>query len=589
MRARNIHMLDLLMKHIFAMKGLVFILALLAINTVSAQSFSASTNARQVVKDGYFSLTYTFENITGGDFKTPDLKKDFIQVRQPARSVSTTMVNNTVTRIEKITYQLKPRRVGRFTIGPASLTVGGKRMTTNPITIEVVASAVDSDDALEVFIKAEPGTTEAFIGQQIYLDYKLYTKVDVERSSILEESEYDGFFVQEIRRYNGQAMQEIIDGVQYTTKVIRRVVLFPQQTGTLEVTPFSLQLGIATDSKSGSRSFFFNRDIRQVPISSNSVTINVSPLPDGAPENFTGAIGEYQQIISLNRRTLTTDDALTLNVSIVGNGDIKRVQVPKYVFPESFEMYAPKVLEEVTYETNGGTMGKKVFEFLVVPTQVGVFTFEPAFSYFSPDSLKYITIKGEPYQINVRKGSKGKVFLDPNAEEIQSEIDFLKLDTRLYPRKAPFYNSTSFWGLVLLPFIALGGFVTYKRWKEQKSDIDPGILRSKKAKKIAEQRLQVAAKYLKEQESRSFYDEISKAFLGYVCDKLHIPRSALSKDGLKEKLQELNVAPELIDTILEIIKTSEVALFAGQDNREAMQGIYDKSLSTLADMEESLG
>ena len=558
--------------------------------SLKAQSFTASINAKQVVVDRHFDLTFTFENINGGDFKPPSFKKDFLQIGGTSRAVSNSMINGKVTRKETISYRLKPRRTGTFTIGAATLTVGGTVLKTDPLTIVVVKGASDGEnEEPDVFIRAEPSTTEAFVGQQVFIDYKLYTTVDVERSSILEESEYQGFFAQEIRRFDNRPIQEVIDGVQYTTKVIRRISLFPQQTGKLTITPFSLQLGITTDKNSGRQNFFFNREIRQVPVSTETVSINVFELPDGAPESFTGAVGDYQQIITLNRRTLTTDDALTLKVSIVGDGDIKRVQTPSYEFPPSFEVYEPKVLEEATYESNGGTLGKKVFEYLLVPNQAGKYIFQPAFTYFSPDSLKYITLDASVYEVNVRQGSNKSSdnFINKTDEDAVT-LEYLKLDTRLYKKKAPFFNSLLFWALLCIPFLILSGALIFKTWKNAQQDIDPGLIRRKKAQKVAAQRLAVAETHLKNEDSRPFYDEISKAFLGYVCDKLQVPRSTLTKDGLQQRLTELNQKEELIQKVMEIIRTSEVALFAGQDNKKAMQSIYDKSLQALSEMEDAL-
>jgi len=580
------------MKYIKSYRSLFLLLlsGIIATQMLNAQSFYASTNAREAVVGSYFDVIFTFENIKGGDFNAPAFKKDFVQVGGPSRSSSTTMINGDVTHTQKIIYRLKPRRVGTFTIAPATLAINGKELKTEPLTIRVVEGSADAGEAPELFIRAEPSTTVAYVGQQVLLDYKLYTTVNVERSSILEESEYQGFYVQEIRRYDSGGMQEVIDGVQYVVKTIRRVSLFPQQTGTLTVTPFSLQLGVPADGSNSRPGFFFSRELRQVPTSTEPVDIKVMPLPENAPPSFTGAVGKYQQIVSLNRRTLTTDDALTMKVQIVGDGDIKRVQQPQFELPESFVVYDPKVLEEVTYEANGATLGRKVFEYLIVPEEKGTFQFEPAFTYFDPDSARYVTIREQSYEIVVRPGSQSGTdnsALD-NMAGIDSDIGYLKLDTHLYRPAPPFYETAIFWGMLCLPFLMLGGFWAYQRWKSRQANVDPALMKSKKARREAARRLSTAEKHLKENNSRAFYDEISKAFLGYVCDRLHIPRSSLTKEGLRQKLQELELSSSLVEDVMDIIQTSEVALFAGQGHHEAMQTIYEKSLQALSEMEASI-
>lgn len=578
---------------IYKRAGIVLFLLLFLYPAINAQnngSFTVSTNASVVTINEYFSVTYTFKNIKGGDFRPPSFKKDFLQIGNPSRATSTSMINGHVTHEEKIVYQLRARRQGTFTIPPAYLTVKNQELSTDALTIKVAEQKEGEDNAPEVFIRAEPSTLEAFIGQQILLDYKLYTTVDVQRSNILEESEYQGFFVQEIRRFDNRPGQVVEEGIPYTSKVIRRLSLFPQQTGSLTVTPFSMQLGIPKENNGRRQNLFFSREIRSIPVSTGETVINIRPLPDNAPESFSGAVGNYQQLVNINRRQLTTDDALTITITIMGDGDIKRVQAPNLSLPNSFELYDPKVLEEVTYETNGQTIGKKVFEYLAVPTQEGQFQIQPTFSYFNPDSASYKTLEETPYLITVRPGI-GTRSNSSNADIASlsdDNIGPLKLDTRLHKQKTPFHQSPSFWILTILPFLLLASLVSIKLLKNRQQNIDPGLLRSKQARKMAAQRLTTAEQHMKAEQSRAFYDEISKAFLGYACDKLHIPRSSLSKDGLRQKLQELNIPIGLIDTVMEIIRTSEMALFAGQAKAEDMQGIYDKSLKVLAEMEQAL-
>jgi hypothetical protein len=570
----------------------IFLLAyfVLSATPLAAQSFTATTNAKEVIKGGRFDLIFKFENIQGGEFTAPDFRKDFLQVGNPSRSVSSTMMNGSFTRTEQLIYHLRPRRVGTFTIEPATLKINGQTLRTEPVTIKVVEGRSGDGNEPQIFIRAVPSTQKAYVGQQVMLDYILYTTANIKPAGVIEESRYEGFWVEEIIRFDKQTIKEVIDGVQYYTKTIRRVALFPKKTGTLTISPFSFQVGIPEEGGSSRPGIVFGKRYDYLAVSTDPFEIEVVPMPEGAPDSFTGAIGEYQQLISLSPQTLTTDDAITMKVSIVGDGDVKRVKEPAYSFPESFDVYDPKLIEENTYEAGSKILNKKVYEYLIVPNEAGTFELQPSFSYFNPDSLKYIVLEDKTYTINVRPGSnKGNRTLpDGLAEGDDQTLDFIKLDTRLHSPRVPFHQSAVFWIFLILPFLFLGSLIVIRQRQAAQSGIDPGLLKSKNAQREAARRLATAEKYLKENESRSFYDEISKAFGGYVCDRLHIPRSSLTKEGLRQRLDELKLSESLIEDVMEIIKTSEAALFSGQGHPEAMQRIYDKSLIALSEMEKAV-
>ncbi|MCI5083189.1 MAG: hypothetical protein MRY78_15940, partial [Saprospiraceae bacterium] len=215
----------------------------------------------------------------------------------------------------------------------------------------------------------------------------------------------------------------------------------------------------------------------------------------------------------------------------------------------------------------------------------------PAFTFYNPDSAKYVTIEDDVFPLNVRQGSM--VATDrPALEEEEATIDdieFIMLNTALYPKQSsPFIGSLLFWLLSVLPLLLLGGIWIFKRSRDADLAMDPALKRQKKARKAAEKRLETANQHLKAEKSRAFYDEVSKAMLDYVCDKLQIPRSELTKENLREKLQNLKVEESRIDRFMKIIHNCEIALFAGKDNSEAMNETYENCVDTIASIEAHL-
>lgn len=544
-------------------------------------SFEASSDARQIIRESYVDVSFTLSNADGSNFQPPAFK-DFIVISGPSRSVRTSIINGQVSKEESYIYTLQPRRLGKLAVGSASIRVKGQTMRSKPLTIEVVESR--SGSGQEVFILAEPSTKQAWAGQQIILDYKLYTTVNVESFNILEEAEYQGFYAQDIRRYNGRIIREVVNGVQYVTKILKRVALFPQQAGSLNITPMNVQIGIVKDD-SRRRGFFYTPEVKRVPVNTEPVAIKVSPLPANPPPSFSGGVGEFSMATMLNRTTVTTDDALSLRITISGSGDIKRVQAPPLEAPSEFELYDPKVAEEASYEDGQGITGKKVFEYLLLPKEAGKFQLRPVFSYFNPDLSRYVTIGETVYDITVRPGSGRRPAAGPGTAEKKEDINYLMMGQKLYRRQAPFPGSALFWLLALLPGLALGIIIAIRRWRAHQAAIDPTVLRSRHARKAAEQRLATARQHLASNSTRAFYDEVSKAMLGYVCDKLHIPRSSLSKDMLRHRLEQLQLDAGPISRFLNIIQTCEMALFAGQEDAAAMQGTYQDAVQVLSDIE----
>ncbi len=566
-------------------------LSLFHVALLSAQiSFEATTDAKQIVENEYVEITFTLSNAQGSNFKAPNFN-GFKVVSGPATSNSISIVNGARSSKQGFSYTLQPKKIGTYKIGAASVIVNSKVMRSKPISIQVLKGkqvAKGGAGGEQLYVKAEIDTSEVYVGQQVMVNYKLYTTVDIENYDIVKETDYAGFYAHDVRRFNTRVIREVIDGVQYTTKVLKRIALFPQQTGLLTIEPMGLRLGVIVGKKRRN-SFFFNNQVRHVNVNTNPLEISVKELPTPTPDNFSGAVGNYSIAFNLGKNKVTTDDAISVKLAIRGDGDIKRLQPPSLALPPAFEIYEPKVLEENSTEVNGKLSGYKQIEYLMLPKRPGNYEIRPSFTYFHPDSAKYVTLQPNTFNIAVSPGSglaAAGITAIP-AEKVK-DIRYIKTETSFSKKGQPFSKSGLFYGLCFLPFLFLGGAFFYKRTQDKNSNIDIALLKSRKAQKVAKERLKTANQLLTDQKSRDFYDEISKALLGYVGDKLRIPLSELSKDNVREKLQSLHVTPSYIEDVTSIIKTTEMALFAGMDNSASMQEVYDKSVRVLSSIEEEL-
>jgi len=555
--------------------------------------FEAFCDARQVVLNGYFQVTFTLKNADGTNFSPPDFR-DFRILSGPSSSMRTTIVNGVMSREVSYSYTLQPTRTGRFTIGSASIRVRGKTLRTEPIEIEVVEGKAEEDGKSareEVFVRAEPSTTRAYVGQQILLDLKLYTTLDVDSYSTLEEPAFQGFFVQGLRRSGLRRMQEVIEGVQYSTAVLKRIALFPQQAGLLRIDPITLQLGVVVEDPR-QRGFFFRRSIQPLVVRTEPVEIEALPLPPGAPPTFSGAVGRYTFRSTVSPTVLTTDDVVSVKMVMTGDGDAKRLQPPPLlVSPDSFEVYDPNVLEENTYESGGQLLGGKSVEYLLAPRYPGTYTLRPAFSYFDPDSARYVTLYGPRTTLTVRPGRQPIGRSEPAAERpAPPQRDIRSIDTRARWRRQGegFWGSGLFWGLLGLPLLALGVAFFIRRRRIALENTDPLLLLQRRAARVAQKRLRQAKTHLERGDGSAFFDELSRALYGYVAHKLNLPFSQLSKDNIRQKLEELEVEPATRDALMQVLQTCETALYAGRDRPEIREATYQEALEILTRMERAL-
>jgi len=572
----------------------VFFLMLLPLSfwAQNKVSFEAFANAKEVPQNGYFDVTFTLKNANGTDFSPPSFEK-FNVLSGPSSSNSMQIINGKVTREMSWTYTLQPKKLGVLRVEAATVKVNGKKLKSYSLRIKSVAGNPNAGDPVNnesgATVKMLTDKTEAYLGQQILLDLKLYTTVPVDGYDFGEDPDYRGFYANELKRYLSRTQRELINGSQVTTKVLRRVALFPQQTGELTVPAARAQLSIVDERDR--RGSFFSRAVKPIYVLTDSLKINVLPLPPNAPETFTGAVGSFEMRSSVTRNMATTDDAVSVTMLLDGDEDLKRVLPPALLLSDSFEVYSPKILEEHNSEQEGRLKGRKIIEYLILPKFPGQYQISPAFTFFNVEKGEYETIKSGPFPLKVKQGSNRQTSTRSRVieETGESDIRFIKSETSLDKKGGVFVGSPIFWTLVGLPVLVFFGAFIFKKIKEQKSDVDLDALKIQQASSEAQKRLATAQSHLNAGDSRQFYDEISKASLGYVCDKLSIPLAELSKENVWEKLQSLNVSEGLVEDFVKVIKTCEMALFAGMDNSADMTQTYEKALAAINGIEGEVG
>ena len=604
------------------MKKLIIILmALIAYSTqmlADKVSFTASAPDAVVVGD-QFRLSYTITTQKVKDFRAPSIK-GFDVLMGPSRSQqsNTQIVNGNVTSTSSITftYILMANNAGEYTIPGASIVADGDQMVSNSVRIKVLpqdqgdsnsssSSSTHSSSGTgvsnqDLFITASASKTNVYEQEAFVLTYKIYTRESNLQLNNAKLPDFKGFHSQEIEMTtNARWTPEHYQGRNYYTTVYRQFVLFPQQSGKLYIDPAQFQMTVGKPVQSDDPfDAFFNGGSNVIEIkksiSTPKIAINVNPLPAGKPADFSGGVGEFNISSSINNKELKTNDAITIKLVIAGTGNLKLISNPEIKFPDDFEVYDPKVDNQVRL-TREGLTGNKVIEYLAIPRHAGTYKIPGvSFSYFDIRSKSYKTLKTEEYVINVEKGAGNadQVIANfTNKEDLKvlgEDIRYIKQnEVTLQPKGSFFYGSMTYWLFYIIPALAfIIFFIIYRKQAAENANV--AKMRTKKANKVATKRMKLAGKLLSENKKDAFYDEVLKALWGYISDKLNIPVSRLSKDNIEEKLRNHGVNEELIKEFLNALNDCEFARFAPGDENQAMDKVYSSSIEVISKMENSI-
>ena len=599
-------------------KLIVILIALMAYGSQALAdkvTFTASAPDAVVVGEQFkLSFTVTTQNVK--EFQIPAIKGfDVLMGPSSSKQSSTQIINGNVTSssIVVFTYILMATNVGEYTIPGASIVAEGNQMVSNSVKIKVLpqdqagsggqnggGSSGTSVSNQDLFIKAIASKTTVFEQEAFVLTYKIYTRETNLRLENAKLPDFKGFHSQEIEM-TGESRwtQEHENGRNYFTTVYRQFVLFPQQSGKLLIDPAQFQMIIRKPVQSDDPfDAFFNGgsnvvDIRKT-IATPKIAVNVSPLPEGKPVGFSGGVGEFTISSSINSKEVKTNDAITIKLVISGTGNLKLISEPKIKFPDDFEVYDPKVDNQVRL-TREGLTGSRIIEYLAIPRHAGSYKIPGVtFSYFDIRSKSYKTLKTEEYVVNVEKGTGNadQVIANfTNKEDLKvlgEDIRYIKQNkVTFHPKGSFIYGSMTYWLFYIIPAFAFIIFIIVYR-KQASENANVAKMRTKKANKVATKRMKLAGKLLSENKKDAFYDEVLKTLWGYISDKLNIPVSRLSKDNIEEKLRNHGVNEELIKEFLNALNECEFARFAPGDENQAMDKVYSSSVEVLSKMENSI-
>jgi len=549
-------------------------------------------------------LRIDFEmNKDGDDFSPPDFE-GFKVLMGPSQSISSSWVNGVRSYSKTYSYTLAPTARGKFKIKQATIIIEGQTYKSLPRDVEVTAAVDKPSDQMTVddiadenlHLVAEVSNSTPFLNQAISVVYKLYVspRINVSNFRPLDNPKYNNFWSQDMpfSKYNIQ--NGSYQGQSYRYVILKRVVLYPQKSGKLEIEPLSLD--VTLDVPTNRRDFFGGRIYTQTnkTVSAGKRTINVKALPtEGKPLNFSGAVGNFDFVVSTSKEDLKAAESLQARVKVSGKGNLKLFQLPEPNFPSALEVYEPEFDENVR-TTLSGMQGEVSNSYTIVPSYKGKYPMPSInFSYFNPESGKYQTISSDEIMINVLDGpaelSSTTIGAVPGNKQLVvssgSQFNFIKLKPDLSAIGTNyFFGSRRFYLWLILPLCLIPLAIIFgKRRKAIASDVAGNKLR--RANKLARKYLSKAKKALGNKEA--FYIALEKALHNYLKAKLKIETSEFSKDKIAALLSQKTVDQTTSEGFIGLLKNCEMARYS-PFSQVQMQQDYDKASEVISYMDKQL-
>lgn len=593
--------------------GLVFISSLLlSYHSLAQGNFKVETNRTTMDLSEFVEVKFIISGGKARNFNPGDLSAFDISGQNDMSQ--TNIVNGRVTQSKIYTYYLKPKKEGTFKIAGGSVMIGKTRHRAK--TVNITVSKTKQTEKADSIARKKQGSFKDFVyidivldkdtvykGEQVIARYNLYTLYQISNFNITQNPALPGFWIRNLNDNNFPQRTQIIDGKKFRVVELKRVAMFPQKSGNLELDNIEIEGYVKVKQSNRRKSNDPFQDLFDDPffsspfsryktekrkIASDMKTLVVKELPEPVPDGFTGGVGKFTAGASVENSNLKTNESLTLNFTINGDGNIKLLDGPVLDLPEGFEAYDTKV-EENIYTNSGKVRGSKKFMYPVIPRKPGKYKI-PAIDwyYFDVATETYKNYKLGPYTVNVEPGddyADNQSTFDEGAYQLKP----IKSHKAVLSKKGirALVNSPVTWVLAGFPILLLPliGFV--KKQQELNKPTEQQIQFSK-AKQVAIERLSQAEELMHQKEDKLFYDEVIRSVWGYLQNKLGIENSELDKPIIQKTLTQHNIEQGTITGIDEVISLCEIALFAPSAAGVSKKQVYEKAINHISAIEEQL-
>ena len=551
-------------------KTLILFLAFSSFVLSAQVNFEATVSKSKLALNERLRIDFVM-NQNGDNFSPPEFE-NFQIIGGPNQSIKTSYVNGERKFSKTYSYFLKPLKKGNLKINQASIEIDGEIYKSLQIEVLITDSVKQPSDSItqyynddDIELRALISKGSPYLNEPITVVYKLYYKAPINISDARETEtpNFKDFWSQIIKIPQLKVKREIYKGQNYNVVEWRKVVLYPQKVGELEISPLSLNLVL--DVPTDKRDFFGNVIYDQTSqiISTGMRRIIVKDLPQlGKPDSFSGAVGNFEFDVILNKNSLRATESFQAELKVKGNGNLKLFDLPDILVPNSMELFEPE-REELISTNLSGMSGSVSKFFTIIPRFQGNFPIEEVeFSYFDPNTEKYKVVKSPRLTIDVYDGPViGNTITNDNSNIITSNdsFRFIKLKGNLREvNNDVFFQSQLFYAIITTPFILLLSFLLFTTYKRNRKESSYELIRIEERKinkMIDSAKKSIGDKIL-------FYDKIEKAIIKSLMVKFSIRMDSLNKEKIQQIGHEKGLSKDDVLLIIKLIENCEKARYS---------------------------
>ena len=545
--------------------------------------------------------------------------------RTPSTQRNMTILNGNLQQSVSFRWRFRAAGEGAAAIDPVQVRVDGKTYSTQGIRINVVPQSqrpgrplagrqqqlpfryppspgqggADDDtardiDSQDLFIRAIPSTREAYQNEQVTIEYQLFFRdgIQLRHSRLAGSWDAGGFWREEFEVDTRPIPTSVVEnGLLYHMIVLKRVAVFPTRPGRLSVDPLEIETEAYFPfgtSDPFERFFSLRSQFETVELVSDPVHIDVRPLPDGAPASFNGAVGRFDMHASLDGTEVEVGAPVDVEVTISGTGNLATLEAPPFRPPGIFERYEPDVVTDIERDGQRIT-GGKTFTYILVPRSNGDYTLPPVeFAFFDPSSNKYEVRRAELGRVQVT-GTAAPLAAGSTADglPIDDIAGILTTASWASADDRPLHESPWPYVLLLFPPLALAGLYVFER-RARRLAHDTQFARGRIAHPLAKKHLRKADALLKENEPGLFYEEIERAVMGFIGNRLNVAELGLTRSELDARLAHVGVTDQIRATLTGLLAECDQAQFAPvPPDRQAMESAEERASRVIVAIDEA--
>lgn len=580
-------------------KYLILILALLIMGTsiddaiAKEVKFEASLDRNQIGLGDAAQLGLTFYGTQS--IPAPDIGNIAgLEIRYLGPSTMMTVINGKISSSITHMYSVLPLKTGKFQLGPFSFNYKSDSYTSSIVFLDVLEERPVKEEKKEaeepltgkfnledrLFLTLSADKTHAYVNELIPVTVKMYVNrlnlSDIQLPTFGQEG-FSKIEFKEPKQYKEEVGGILYDVLEFKTNI------FGTRPGDYHLGPAQIKCNLVLRKRmrrpvsaaddlfdddyrrdSFFDDFFTRYERHPMELKSQDIPLTISPLPaEGRPQDFSGAVGDYQFIFNASPTKVKVGDPITLKMDINGTGNFNTVLIPKLENIDGFKVYEPQVKTGDNYKT--------FTQVLIPETDQIIQTPKAVFSYFDTDRKTYRTIAQGPIQIQVEKGKEeapaqviGPVYVSPvqAPEEMRRDIIYIKESPgALVKKDYRIYRNKIFLGLIILPLVFLiSVYIVYK--KSERLRRDTRYARHLRAYKVARKSFKALNQQLKSNNAPLFYETAFKTLQGYLGDKLHLPSEGITADVVDQILRPKEIDLEIMRKIKSLFETCDQVRFA---------------------------